>query len=285
MHPVTWQHSHPKDRVKNLQKENAPLDSTELPAFKKARTECHIPGLLLRDSVGSLTESEGQSGTAASAQTPYKLDSSGWIQLETPSPNLAAQANQTLSWPSERMHSQQAAPTKTLPFPGDLKGSKTHDRPTRAIPAPFEKGFFHSPAAVSISPHDFSTEDVKKELSRLQALSQSLHSSPAADFIASDQSCRQLTWPDPSHLESVPGSRNQDVTNTESSSAAQQSLEARTSSQVEGICKATFQLAPGFTKAADIKNVERQQRVKPKSGLKRKLLEWDIPPRVAAVSS
>ena len=275
--------------LKNLQKENVSLASSEEAerVHKKARLDNQT-------LTAPFKESEGLLGTATSARTPFKLDNSGWIQLETPSPHLTAQTPQQHSypqqhsWPVYTQHRQQAAPVNRA-FVNDLQGSKKGV----LLPAGhLKEDFFGSPAVLTSSPHDFSTGEVKKELSRLQALSQQLPSSDqAAGTVASDQSCRQLEWSEPSPEDSLlDRSTNDlsaaDLSPTELSLATQQTVGAvGTAAGIQHASKGTFQLAPGFALAADTKAVERQQTEKPRCKLKRKLSDWGVPPRVAAVSS
>lgn len=267
----------------NLQKKNVSLASSE-EAERVHKKAC----LDNQTLTAPFTESESLLGTAASARTPFKLDNSGWIQLQTPSPHLTAQTPQQNSWPIYTQYRQQAAPVNRA-LVNDLQGSKKG----LLLPAGhLQEDFFGSPAVLTSSPHDFSTEEVKKELSRLQALSQQLPSSnQAAGTLASDQSCRQLEWSEPSSEDHLLDSSTNDLSAaplspTELSSATQQTVEAvESAAGVQHASKGTFQLAPGFALAADTKAVERQQTEKPICKLKRKLSDWGVPPRVAAVSS
>ena len=288
MHPARRQNQDVRAKWKSLQKENVYLDSREEaePVCKRARLDSEI-------QTPSFTESDGQLGTSSSARTPFRINDSGWIKLDTPSPNLAAEAPQRHILP---LCTQQQ---EHLPFSGcdsaNESGASANElgarqRGSSLVNGKFEEVFLLSPAALTSSPHDFSTEEVRKELSRLQAGLQQLPSSDqAAETLALDQSCRQLEWSDASPAayncqKILQDSRALHVTPTDPLSATQQSLEANATSNIEHGNQAPFQLAPGFALAADIKAVERQQREKPRSKLKRRLSEWDIPPRVAAVS-
>ena len=281
MHPVRRQQQDVSATLKSLKKGNVCLHSSKEaePLYKKARLDSD-------PQTASFTESDGQLGTSSSARTPFRVNKSGWIQLDTPSPHLAAQAPQRHSWPLFPEHQQQ-----TLSVRGDPEHDPTASRQEASVPKEgYREAYFESPSALTSSPHDFSTVEVKKELSRLQALSQQLPSSDQATaFLASDQSCRQIEWPEASPGDCFQDSSPQElktlyVTPRDLSSATQQSLESNRISKPEPVSEVPFQLAPGFALAADIKAVERQQREKPKSKLKRKLAEWDIPARVATVS-
>ena len=282
MHTAKGRQQHVRAKVKSLQKEKFYVNTCEeaVPAHKKARLDNQFQS-------APFTDPEGQLGTDLSAGTPFIVDSSGWIQLDSPSPNLTAKTPQRHSWPQ---YTQQQQQQTTFVGRDSDRQAKARKEKASSLKEDLQESFFQSPASLCSTPHDFSTEEVKKELSRLQALSQQLPSSgqAAGGLLASDQSCRQLTWPEASPEDSHPESHSQDftaphATPTDLSSTTQQSLEASKCLQPNHHT-APFQLAPGFALAADIKAVERQQSQKPRSKLKRKLAEWGIPPRVAAVS-
>ena len=228
-----------------------------------------------------------RTGQEANDWTPYKTAPAGIIPWETPAGQASA--------------SQVQAPGGTQDplgtYPSSASTVFCDGKPLNAPDPGPDGGYFSpwtDPAALQ-----FCTEEVKKQLSRLQSQSQPLACSidPASKTESQDpDGCRQLTWPsDSGHgssatdtstrnrpSQTLDDSARQGAGETEKAvSPPEKSLMAV--KEPSEMRHSRVPLPPGFACASDLPAVARQQRAPPQ--LRRKLVEWGVPPRVAAVSS
>lgn len=221
----------------------------------------------------------------ASICTPYRPNAAGWVQRDTPVASASPQAPKQESFPDslQEMYPSSAC---TAFHRGPM--------PSAALKDTEIYGTYLSPTAGTADLPDFSTTEVKRQLSRLQTQStqsqQALNSIPPGSLPASQEpgSCRQLTWPD-----SAPSSDNTDAsvavsTHQARADPSQASFKGAEKDEMQRIPEYTsnsgMRLAPGLASAADLKAVEKQQKEVPRSRLRRKLADWGVPPKVADVS-
>lgn len=240
--------------------------------------------------LGSEVESQGKfqsvdiKGEKAPYITPLRSNAAGWVQLETPTPLHG------LLQSHERPPRHETF-NDVLLHQMSLASSQTMD-PTQSMPqiqtsCHLSYGVLNTPAPTQFDAcsQDFSTTEVKAKLRRIRAqtqidpLSSGTHELTTVEGLA--------TWPGVINGLPVIADMIDSATLKLTGKAfeGKEGANPREQQRVSEESKKPLHIPPGFTSAADVNAVEQQQKSVLRRRLRRRLEEWNVPPRVVAVSS